>query len=146
VTCCGRVASAARLVASLGLVALLGLACRSEKEREASAEIERMMVRVRALREAASNEKAEPLERLRAESCTTSSGCELQQVCVQGYGLYERTQKTTRTIRDAVAGGNANAQMAKDLLDSNEAELGRAKALMDQCVALEGRLIREEAR
>jgi hypothetical protein len=32
--------------------------------------------------------------------------------------------------------------MAGELLQTNEADLGRAKALMDQCLAIEGRLIR----
>lgn len=139
----GRFAFAVRCGASLGCAALLALACRSEAEREASAEIERIGVLVRALRDAATNEKAEPLERLRAEKCKAPAACELQQICVQGYGLYERAQKATRTIREAVSSGNANPALVKELLDGNEVDLGRSKQLMDQCVATEGRLLRE---
>jgi hypothetical protein len=138
----GRGAFIARFGASLALCVLCGLGCRSQAERETSAEVERMMVRVRALRDAASNDKLPSLELLRAEKCATPQGCELQQVCVQGYGLYERAQKATRTIREAMAGGAANPAMVAELLQANETELGRAKALMDQCLAIEGRLIR----
>jgi hypothetical protein len=132
-----------RFAVSLFAFSLGALACRSAAERETSAEIERIGVLVRALRDAATNAKSEPLERLRAEKCTAPPACELQQICASGYGIYERAQKATWTIREALNSGNTNVAMAKELLESNEAELGRAKQLMDQCVATEGRLIRE---
>lgn len=129
--------------ASLGIVASLVVACKSAEQREIAQEVARISFAVQALRNAPHNDKGPPLERLRAEPCATGPGCELQGVCVQGYAIAERVGKTTRSVREAIANGSANLEGAGELLKLNETELVRAKRLMDECVALEGRLARE---
>jgi hypothetical protein len=101
------------------------------------------MQRVHTLQDAATNEKAAPLAQLRAEHCSSAKACELQEVCAQGYSLYEHAQKTTHAVRDAMNAGNSNALLAQQLLDTNEAELERAKMLMDQCVVALGQAARD---
>ncbi len=131
---------------SLPLLCLCAVAvwgCRSQAEREASREIAQLIYMVGQLRDAPSNEKEEPLARLKQQPCSSPRACQLQQLCVQGYDLHTRALKTASQVRKAMNQGNADTAGAAQLLEMSQQDLMRAKGLTEQCVALEGELTRE---
>jgi hypothetical protein len=130
-------------VLALALAGASLCGCRSQAEREASAEIARIAYAVDQLRDAPSNAKQQPLELLQKEPCSVPQACELQQVCVQGYSLHLRALQAASSVRAALQSGKANPEIAAELLQNSEQDLTKAKALSDRCVALEGELTRE---
>ncbi len=117
--------------------------CRSQSERDTEVEVARIAYAVKQVRDAANNDKLEPLSRLRAESCNTPLGCELQQLCVQAYSLHQRSLETTAKVRTALRSGNAPKEAAADLLAMAEKDLKQAKQMIQTCNERERDLLRE---
>jgi len=135
----GRLASIALLCVSL-------IACRSAEARAREAEAARLAQAIDALRNAPNEGKAPLLAALERNECVHPKACELKQTCVAAYRLLESARSASARARDLLAerdGGPAAAIAAAGEVNRAESELLRAGDLTERCATSQGRLLRE---
>ncbi len=120
----------------VALVAFAALGC--DGDARARAEADRVVGAVRALREAADDDKPARLAALRAIPCQDPKVCELERECAGAYDLYLRGRDATRAVKKSLDSDGGEAERAGLLLEQakKDVELGRSRG--EACVRLEG--------
>jgi hypothetical protein len=123
----------------LGWSALALWAC---TDSEARREAERVVVAVRALREADDADKPPRLAALRATECHAQNVCELKQECVGSYELYLSGLDAVRAVKKALASdaGDAATLTAGALLEKAEKDVQRGRERSTKCNEAEARV------
>ena len=126
------------------LVALVSssAACRSQAEAEARVEAERVVVAVRALRDADNLDKAPRLAALRQSQCQLKDICDLKRECVDAYTLYVSGLDSLRAVKKSLAddAGVADPKASMRLLDDAEKQVKRGRERAERCATLEAQV------
>ncbi len=101
------------------------------------------MFAINRVREAANEDKAGPLQELEQLPCREAPACELKELCAQAYRTHLQSLQHVGRAREVMRAGGGTRENAVQLLRASEDELQRALQMTQQCVALQGRLMRE---
>jgi len=89
------------------------------------------------LRDAPNPQKGALLDGLKSASCAVPELCELQRVCVDGYGQHEAALSETEHAKGLLATGGDPAEVGR-ALDYARAELAEAAPKIARCADAEG--------
>ncbi len=89
------------------------------------------------LRAASNAQKGELLDALKSVSCQTAELCELQRVCVEGYGQHVFALAETARAKSLIATPDGAAEAAK-VLEFADSELGQAAPKISHCADAQG--------
>ncbi|MEI9950385.1 MAG: hypothetical protein WDO74_15740 [Pseudomonadota bacterium] len=120
----GSAAESRGLIRSLALLLLLSQ-CSLGASASEKAEAGRISHAVDQLRAASNAQKADLLDALKGLSCETAELCELQRVCVDGYGQHVFALAETARAKSLIAAPDGAAEAAK-ILDFAQSELAQA--------------------
>lgn len=132
-----------RLSAALWL-ALAGVTsgCHGQADADARLEAGRVVVAVRALRDADNADKSPRLAALRQTTCELADVCELKRECVDAYTLYVSGLDALRAVKKSLAddGGTAAARGSVRLLDEAEKQVKQGRERAERCATLEAQV------
>lgn len=89
------------------------------------------------LRDAPNAQKGELLDTLKAIGCAAPSLCELQRLCVDGYGQHVLALSETARAKALIAAGDTQGE-ASGILSAAQAELAEAAPKIARCADAQG--------
>jgi hypothetical protein len=101
------------------------------------AEAGRISHAIDQLRVAPNTQKGELLDALKAVNCETAELCELQRVCVDGYGQHVFALTETARAKSLMATPDGAAEAAR-ILDFAQSELAQAAPKISHCADAQG--------
>ena len=101
------------------------------------AEAGRISRAVDLLRDAPNEQKAQLLDTLKAVSCEAADLCELQRLCVDGYGQHVFALGETARAKSLLKSGGSDSE-ASQALDSAGRELAAAAPKISRCADAQG--------
>jgi hypothetical protein len=119
------------------------VACQSGPDAGARAEAERVVIAVRALREADNADKPARLAALRVAAAAEPEVVELKNECVSAYELYTKGLDAVRAVKKSLGedGGASDARRAAELLVGAERDVAAGKQRATRCAEFEGRVV-----
>lgn len=130
------------VLAGLASIGFFALGCRGQAESEARVEAERVVLAVRALRDAEAPDKSPRLAALRQTACTLPDVCELRRECTEAYELYVAGLDGVRAVKKSLSGDASapDGEQAVRLLDEAERKVKRGRERAERCASLEGQV------
>ena len=101
------------------------------------AEAGRLNHAIDQLRAAPNAQKGELLDALKSVSCQTAELCELQRVCVDGYGQHVFALAETTRAKSLIATPDGAAEATR-ILDFAQSELAQAAPKISHCADAQG--------
>jgi hypothetical protein len=101
------------------------------------AEAGRISHAINQLRAAPNTQKNELLDALKSVACQTAELCELQRVCVDGYGQHVFALAETARAKSLIATPDGAAEAAR-ILDFAQSELAQAAPKISHCADAQG--------
>ncbi|HKO51873.1 MAG TPA: hypothetical protein VJV79_29390 [Polyangiaceae bacterium] len=101
------------------------------------AEAGRLNHAIDQLRQASNTQKAQLLDGLKGVTCQTAELCELQRVCVDGYGQHVFALAETARAKSLIGTPNGAAEAAR-ILDFAQSELAEAAPKISHCADAQG--------
>ncbi|MBK7579985.1 MAG: hypothetical protein IPI67_07230 [Myxococcales bacterium] len=125
------------------VLGLLALECQGGPNANERADAERVVVAVRALREADNEDKLARLAALRAIESTGVDSSELKRTCVSAYELYTKGLDAVRAVKKSLSSdaGSKAAERAGELLLEAERDVAAGKQQATRCSEIEGRVV-----
>ena len=123
----------------LAIASALSLLCHCSLGPSASEKAEAGLITraIDVLRDAPNSQKAALLDELKAKACAVPDLCELQRVCVEGYGQHVGALSETERAKGLLAQGG-DASEASRALDYARSELVEAAPKIAHCADIEG--------
>jgi len=105
-------------------------------------EAERVVVAVRALRDADNLAKAPRLAALKQSQCGLKDVCDLKRECVDAYTLYISGFDSLRAVKKSLAddAGATDPSRSLRLLDEAEKQVKRGRERAERCATLEAQV------
>ncbi|MFO0568497.1 MAG: hypothetical protein U0263_22740 [Polyangiaceae bacterium] len=127
----------------VALLALVGVAfgC-DEVDAKSRSEAERVVLAVKALRDAENEQKGPRLTALRATECTLPDVCALKEECGAAYDLYVKGLDAVRAVKKSLASdaGASDALSAARLLETAERDVASGKEKAGRCAESEAKV------
>jgi len=101
------------------------------------AEAGRISHAIDQLRSASNAQKGQLLDALKGQSCETAELCELQRVCVDGYGQHVFALAETARAKSLIQTPDGAAEAAQ-VLDFAQTELAQAAPKISRCADAQG--------
>jgi len=89
------------------------------------------------LRDAPNPQKAQLLDALKAVQCENAELCELQRICVEGFGQHVFALAETTRAKSLLTTPEGKAEAAR-ILDFAQSELGQAAPKISHCAEAQG--------